>query len=301
MRKFFLALLLAVPAIAESTPPHYKSIVAIFRIQKDGSLQMVEKVVVEAKVNESITREYWQDFTQHVTIKGITRPDGSKVPFTIKDPATVIWSGESINDTFIVESRVDGAVIPAWSIPRAAELTHDQSQIVRDPRDRFREILPIWRDAARNLRSRYLFDFQYEMPPPSQEGTDISFELYWPDGWEPVHTITGDTIVRKFPVDTYNSTRWRAMHLFDVKGAPVTDLRAHGMRMGAIVGFPIACLLLWLLFLAREMLRRGVRTGDMVDENILRETIYNEPPELIAVRWSGTPKPPRIETFLRRL
>jgi hypothetical protein len=293
-------LLLAVTATADEAA-HYKSIVAIFRILKDGSMQMIEKVVVDAHVNQTIERTYWNDFTQHVTVQSIKRLDGSKVPFESKDPWTARWHGESDNDTFIIESRVEGVIIPAWGIPRAAELTHDESHMVRDPRDRLREILPIWRDAARNPRSRYLLDFQYEMPPPSEQGTDISFELYWQDGWEPLHTITGDTIVRKFPFDTYNSVRWRALHLFDVKGAPVADLRAHGMRMLAIAGFPVVCLLLWLLFVAREVLRRGIRSGEMVDDNVLRETIYNEAPEVIATRWSGTAKPPRIETFLRRL
>src|ERR1051326_4778744 len=73
-----VALLFAVAASADDTP-HYKSIVAIFRIQKDGSLQMVEKVIVEAKPNESIERAYWQDFTQHVTINGSARPDDRHV------------------------------------------------------------------------------------------------------------------------------------------------------------------------------------------------------------------------------
>jgi len=155
-----LCLLVAANALAEDTPPpHFKSILADFTIQRDGSIRMTEKVVVEAQPNQVIERTYWNDFEQHVQVTRITRPDGSSVAFENPKPPSVRWRGEPENDTFIIESNVEGAVIPAWSIPRAAELTHDESHMVRDPRDRLREILPIWRDAAKNPRSRYLLDF----------------------------------------------------------------------------------------------------------------------------------------------
>lgn len=262
---------------------------------------MTEKAVIEARPNQVIERTYWNDHEQRVQVTRITRPDGSSVAFENPRPEKVTWRGEPENDTFIIESNVEGAIIPAWSIPRAEELTHDEAHMVRDPRERLREIIPIWRDAAKNPRGRYLLDFQYEMPPPSEQGTDISFQLYWPPGWDPTHTITGDTIVKRTQFDTYNSTRWRAIHEFDVTGAAPIDVRPHAMRMLAVAGFPVACLLFWLLFVLREVFRRGIRNSELIDENVLRETLYNEPPEVVATRWTGMPKPPRIEAFLRRL
>lgn len=260
---------------------------------------MIESAAIDAPPNQIIERAYWYDSAQHTTVTSVTRADGTKVPFETPEPAKARWHGDS--GTYVIESNVEGAIIPAWSIPRAAELSHDESHMLRDPRDRFREVLPLWRDAAKNPRGRYLLDFEYEMPPPSEQGSDISFELNWPPGWSPVHAIKPDTIVQKFPLDTYNSVRWRAMHLFDVAAGTPADLRMHGTRMLAVAGVPIVSLLLWLLFVAREALRRGLRGGELLDENALRETIYNEPPEIIATRWSGTPQAPRIETFLRRL
>ena len=272
-----------------------------FSIAKDGTLHVTEQAVVDAQVNQTIERSYWNDAQQHVAVTRVRRPDGSDVPFTKVGPPTIQWHGESETNTFIIESTVTGAVIPAWSIPRARILSSADSEIIRDPRDRFREILPIWRDAVRNLRSRWLLDYQYEMPPPSEQGTDIQLQLYWPDGWSPVHPITGDTIAQKIPFDHFNSTRWRVMHLFDAN-API-DVRDRMKQMGAIAAFPIACLLLWLLFVVREAWRRGIRSGGVedVDDTVLRETVFNEPPEIIATRWSGRPDQPRIEPFLRRL
>jgi hypothetical protein len=59
--------------------------------------------------------------------------------------------------------------------------------------------------------------------------------------------------------------------------------------------------LLWLLFVVREVWRRGFTASEAVDERVIREMLLADPPEIIAARWSGVAEPPRIEPFLRRL
>ena len=277
----------------------------MFTVAHDGTLNVAEHAEIETPENKpaTIERTYWGDWEQQVRFLRVTRADGAVMP--IETPReknnTIRWTGES--GTYVIESTIGYPIIPAWGLPRALELSRDESHMIRDPRDRVREILPIWRDAARKPHNRVLLDFQYEMPPPSQEGTDIQLQLYWPNGWTPVHSIFPDTIAKHFPFDTYNSTRWRVQHTFDIEGPEdaVYDLRPNLIRMGAIFGFPIACLVLWLFFLVREILRRGLKPADAVDETVLHETVFNEPPEVVATRWTGLPRRPRIETFLRRL
>jgi hypothetical protein len=292
-----LALLLAATALADPPPAHFKSILVRFTVGNDGVVHVAERVDVDAP-GEIIERSYWSDDEQRVTVQKITGPDGTAVKFESPWPSKITWHGAS--GSYLIESTISDAVIPAWSIPRASAMTHDESRMISDPRERLRAIIPIWREARGHWRSRYLLDFQYEMPPPSEEGTDIQLQLFWPDGWSPVHPISGNTIATKIPFDTYNSTRWRVMHPFDTTTAKL-DVRKHEIRMAAIVAFPVACLLLWLLFVIRELFRRGTgSSGEEVDERVLRETLYNEPPEIIAARW-GRPTRPRIEAFLRRL
>ena len=262
---------------------------------------MVEQADIEVPPkSDLIERSYGLNDEQLVTVRRITKADGTPVMFETPWASKVTWHGTS--GSYILESTIDDALIPAWSIPRANVLTRDDGRSISDPRERLRAALPIWREAWKHWRTRYLLDFQYEMPPPSEQGTDIQLQLYWPDGWTPVHEITGDTIGRKIPFDTYDSTRWRVQHLFDTNAK--VDVQKHEMRMAAIAGFPVVCLLLWLLFVLREVWRRRGGSGSdsvEVDDRALRETLYNEPPEVIAARWSGRPKQPRIESFLRRL
>jgi hypothetical protein len=291
--------LLASSTLADDA--HYKSVVVIFRIGADGVVTMTEQADIEVSPkSDLIERSYGLNDEQVVTVRRITKADGTPVKFETPWASKVAWHGTS--GSYVIESTIDDALIPAWSIPRANELTRDEARSVSDPRERLRAALPIWREAWKHWRTRYLLDFQYEMPPPSEQGTDIQLQLYWPDGWTPVHEITGDTIGRKLPFNTYDSVRWRVQHLFDTNAK--IDVRKHEIRAAAIAGFPAVCLLLWLLFVLRELWwRRGGGSGDSldVDDRVLRETLYNEPPEVIAARWSGRVRPPRIESFLRRL
>jgi hypothetical protein len=295
----FVALFFAAAVLADAPPAHYKSVVVAFTVGNDGALHVAEQADIDVPPGGGvIERTYWSDDEQKVRFERVIGPDGAPVSFEEgKRPSTIAWHGGS--GRYVIESTIDNAVIPIWGIPRAETLTREESRMIVDPRTRLKAILPIWRQGVGHWRSRYLLDFQYEMPPVSDEGTDIQLQLFWPSGWETVRTITGDTIARKIPYDTYNSTRWRVMHLFDTD-APV-DVRKDAIRMAAIAGFPIVCLLLWILFAIREVWRHGVAPGEEVDERVLRETLYNEPPEVIAARWSGVAKRPRIETFLRRL
>jgi hypothetical protein len=307
-RILLLLLPLAFAAGAFADPePRWKSIVVRFTLTHDGSVRVSEQLIMDVGPGiDVVERRYWNDAKQHVTVQKLLRveDDGRQVavPFETPQAGAVRWKvtpGES--QTFLLESTVEGVVNPAWSIPRG-RLSHD-ARGIDDPRDRLRELIPIWREALQKPRTRCLLDVEYEMPPPTEDGMSIQLQLYWDDGWTPVHPIAPDTIARKTEHDTFNSTRWRVTHLFDYVGSVGTpvDFRPNLQLMGAIVGFPILALLIWIAFFLRELLRRGGAAGGDVDERVLNETLFNEAPEVIAARWSGEAQRPRIEPFLRRL
>ena len=204
--------------------------------------------------------------------------------------------------TYVLRYTVTDAIAPAWSIPRGEQ---DPQGNLQYPRKRLRELIPIWREGLEKPRSRYLLDYQYDMPPPSTDGTRIQLQLYWDDGWSPVHTITGDTIAKEIDRSIGYNDRWRVTHLFDYHRdgvPPAIDLRPHKIRLASILGFPIAAAILWLLFLLRELFRRGEAPAVAeVNEQYVRETVYSEPPEVIAARWSARATYPNLEAFLRRL
>jgi hypothetical protein len=314
--------LLAASAFADdppNPPPHWKSIVVRYDLATNGTLHMTERADVEIDpATSSVERTYWSDGEQVVTINRITRIDpqtGKEHPLTRGGldaadrfetpwPGHVKWSVREVTTaTYVIEATISDAVIPAWSLPRG-RLSRDTTGLLGHPRERLASLLPVWREALKNPRRRYLLDVQFDMPPASEAGTEVQLQLNWGDDWQPVHTITSDTIARRSESDSSNPTSFRLTHLFDFKGSgpPPTgvDVRRHGLQMLAIVGFPFACLLLWLLFVLRELFRGG-RGGEDVDENALQTTLFNEAPEVVAARWSGQVKPPRIEAFLRRL
>ena len=294
-RHLLIGLLFTAPLLAD--PAHYKSIVAVFTIAADGTAHVEEQADIEVPAgSDVIERMYWSDDEQRVRFERVTGP-GGEVPFESgQRPASIAWHGGS--GRYVIESTIENAVIPVWSIPRAAVLTRDDARLVQDPRQRLREILPIWKQAPGHWRTRVLADFQYEMPPPSEQGTDIRFELYWPRRWDPAETIMPDTLARRTPFDTFNSTRWRVMHLFDAEESPMIGARQHAMRMAAIAGFPIVSLLLWILFVIREVWRRGIMSGD---DDVNERVLFDEPAEVIATRWRGIPKVPTDEAFIRGL
>jgi hypothetical protein len=316
-----LLALLAAPAFADdppNPPPLWKSIVVRYDLGADGTLHVTERADVTISPQTStIERTYWSDGEQVMTINRLTRidPETGEVReltrggletrdhFETPWPGHVKWSvAEVTAATYVIESTISDAVIPAWSLPRG-RLSRDTTGLLGDPRVRFKEMLPVWREAAKNPRRRYLLDVQYDLPPAGDAPTEVRFELNWANGWEPSHAITSDTVARRLESDFYNPTRFRLTHLFDFSGTGTPrgiDVRRHALRAAAIVGFPLACLFLWLLFVLRELFRSSQAAGD-VDENALETMLFNEPPELIAARWSGRVNAPRIEPFLRRL
>jgi len=327
LQRFLTALAVAAIATIASADdqPEWQSIVVRFTVQANGAMRMTEQVTVDVPPSLAfIDRTYWSTGEQQVTFDRISRVDasGTLVPLTRGSLDTanhfdVRWHGNiawSIRDknaaatavtsaTYVIESTVAGAVIPAWSIP-PGRLSYESSSGILDPRARIRELIPLWREAAQNPRSRYLLEYQYAMPPPSTTGTAIRLELYWDDGWTPVHPITGDTIGKELEHDVYNTTNWRISHLFDYRKAgtpPAIDVRRHQLRAAAILGFPVAALLLWLLFFLREWWKRRGGNAEEIDERIIRDTIYSEDPDAIAASWAGRAPYPGIETFLRRL
>ena len=320
-----LAFALAATANGEDIPD-WKAILVRFTIRPEGDLHVREQIDLDASAATFvIAREYPFDPDQPMHFESISKvtdletnasvklergaldkanhfdtPYASKIAWSVRDKGAAADSTEKLR--YIIEYNVDNAIIPAWGIPRGTRSFDGNIRPV-DPRIRLRELIPIWREALQKPRSRYLLQYTWESTPPGNTSVAINRELYWPDDWSPVHEITRDTIDKIFP-DKERPDRLVLRHLFDYSGAgtpPRIPLRETEIQMASLIGFPIAGLLLWLFFFVREMLRRPRGGSEEVDDRVLRETVFNEPPEVIAARWRGSASSPSIETFLRRL
>ena len=310
--------MLAAAAWAQ-TEPEWNDVIVQFHLAANGTLHVAEQLQVDVPgVVQQLERVYWTDAGQQMRVESITRYDGDSARPLARGnldignhyesfPGRIVWSvrdklaphGEVQSLLYVIRFTVSDAVIPAWSIPRGPQ---DRGDTVRNPLTRVRDAMPLWREAMKSPRSRYLLDYQYDMPPPSTKGTTIQLQLYWANGWKPVRTITGDAIAKEIDRDAANPVdRWRVTHLFDyVRGGvpPAVDVRAHRNRIAAIAGFPIAAALLWLAF---ALIGRSRAERADVDERFLRETLLHESPDMIAARWSGRAPLIALEPFLRRL
>ena len=326
IRKLLVIALFIIAATAArgEDEAEWSSIIVRFTIDADGRLHIAEQAQVDVPPNvQRLERTYWDDSEQMVTFDAITLYEGDRtIPLTDSGdldhahrwrqqlwPGRVAWSVRDKTETpsgwrsltYVIESHVSDTVIPAWSIPRG-KLSHDTSGGLTDPRKRLREVIPVWREALKNPKHRFLLDYLYDMPPPSTKGTEIQLQVYWPPGWKPVHEITPDTVARPIKRDFSNPDQYRITHLFEEDGRHLLTsvyTSRHAIRMAALLGFPIVGLLFWLIFVLHEVLRRprGVDDG----EQLVREVVYNEAPEVVEARWSGRAGFPTVEEFLRRL
>jgi len=330
LRRIALVALFAIAAVARAADsvgpdPDFVAVIVRFDIDADGRLHMTEQVTVNVLPGvQRVERTYWEDAEQIVTFDAITLYDTDRTvkleesgdldrAHHFKDddwPGRVVWSvrdkadipAETRTLTYVIESHISDAVIPAWSIPRGKVLSDDSAGRLGDPRERLREVIPFWREALKNPRHRYVVDYQFNMPPPSIAGTSIQLQIYWPPGWKPVHEITPDTVAQPIARDFANPDRYRLQHLFEEDGRHLltsVDEARHGIRMASLVGLPVAGLLLWLLFVLIAFLRRPRGSEDA--EQLVRDVVYRQPPEKVEAEWSGRAPHVTIDQFLRRL
>jgi hypothetical protein len=321
-----IALIAAASIRADEERPDWNAIVVRFNIDRDGKLHMTEHVTVDVPPSvQRLERTYWQDAEQKVMVDAITLYAEDRTvrledygdldrAHTFRQsewPGRVVWSVRDKADvpastrtlTYVIESQVSDAVIPAWSIPRGKVLSHDNSGRLGDPRERLRVVIPMWREALRrNPWHRFLVDYQYDMPPPGTNGTSIRLQIDWPAGWKPVQEITPGTVASPIRRDSNNPDHYRLLHLFEEDSRRVLtgiDIPPHAIRMASLVGFPIVGLLFWLAFVLIAFLRRP--HGLVDDEQAVRDAVYSQPPEKIEARWSGRAPYITVERFLRRL
>ena len=300
-------MLLAIISVAGSasaqTEPDWRNVVAEFTIRADGTLQVIEwSDVIVPDLTQMIERRYWTDPGQWIEFTSVLRMvserEGVEEKLDTTTPGTVRWPATAGTHRYVIQSIVRGVVAPGWSIARAVNVRAD----ALNPMSRFREALPIWRDAWADRDHRFLLDYHFDLPPRSTTGTTCTFSLYWPDGWKPVHEITPDTIVTAIDGDGTIPDAYRVRHLFDVARPPGGNLvRPHTIRRAAILLFPLMGLLFFVFFVLRERIRRGGAEVPAVDEAFMRSNIYAEAPEVIEAHWSGIAPWPAVETFLRRL
>ena len=222
----------------------------------------------EVRSDGTIERSYEPPVTFKRVLRLISDNEGVEEKFEPTGPASIRWQTTPGQHRYVIESALPEATFPAIDIPAARE---------------FR------REALESPRTRFVFDYVVVTT-----GRSVQIQLYWPNGWEPVHEITADTLV-KFDGNGRSALR----HLFEAKGVPIQ--RQELIRPGSIVLVPIAGLLFWLVYAAREVIRQRIAGHHEVNEEFLRTKIYSESPEVIAAQWKGVTPAPSIETFLRRL
>lgn len=284
-----IALIAAISFRADERQPDWNAIAVRFDIDADGTLHMTERVTIDVRPSvQRLERTYREDAEQDVTIDAITLyaegrtlrlEDSGDLDRAHKfrqseQPGRVVWSVRDQADvpaatrtlTYVIESRVSDAVIPAWSIPRV------------HPRERWRVAISMWRAALKNPRHRFLLDYQY-VPPPGTNGMAVQPQIHWPAGWRPL-----------------------ANHLVEESSGRVltgVNVPDHAIRMASLLGFPVVGLLFWLAFVGINYLRRP--HGAVDDEQVVHDAVYSQPPEKIEAQWSGRAPHVTVEQFLRRL
>lgn len=252
-----LALLAAAAfPVRAAESPRWTAIVVTFSIERDGTVHMAERATVEVPDGvDSVSRELWSDAEQVLSVDRLSRFDPATrtvtpIPFETPYAGKVRWKTRPGTLTYELVTTYRDGLVPAWTIERGNLTNADTAPF--DPKLHLAALLRLWREALRNPKRRYLMDVQYNLPRDAQQTTELRFNLEYDNAFQPVHPITPDAITRRIEQDFFDPERWRATHLFDYTGpgAPAAvDLRHHALRLAAIFGFPLAALLLWLLFL----------------------------------------------------
>ena len=289
---------MALPALAADTP-FFRSIEAEASLESDGSITLIEKKVIEnpSASPATIKHRYWTDSDEKFEILSID----PAVPHKLETWGQLEMTVPPGVTSYTITSRIIGSVRPVWAVPRGVR-SMNSNDFVTDPRERIREILPIWNDRGASPRSRYLFDYQYFFPEQSETYV-VNPSISFGKEWKPVHAIKAGAIGTQIKGSTGWPDSFRIRHLFDYQKAGVPaaiDLRRYAIRSGAIVLFPVAAVLLWLAYFAWVSLR-GRSVQSEIDDRWLRENVLNQPPEVIRAKWTGSPQPPSLEDSLRRM
>jgi len=291
-------LAVALPAFAADTPS-FRSIDAEASLEADGSITLTEKKLIEnpSSADAAINQRYWTDADEKLELKSIV----PSAPHKLETWGQLEMTVPPGVTNYTITWRITGAVTPVWAVPRGVRDMNSNNFVV-DPRDRIREILPIWRDRGPNPRSRYVFDYQYFFPEQSDSYV-VNPSISFGKEWKPVHAIKAGAIGTQIKGSTGWPDSFRIRHLFDYQnaGTPAAiDLRKYAIRTGAIVLFPVAAILIWLAYFAWITLRgRSVRSE--IDDGWFRQNILNQAPEVIRAKWTGSTEPPSLEDSLRRM
>ena len=265
LRGAFVAslLLAAAPAFAEAT---FDDVIVRIDILPDGSALMTELSGVTS--DGVIERMYEPPVKFKRVLRMVSDNEGVEEKFEQTGESSIRWQTEAGQHRYVIESALPEATFPAIDVAAAREF---------------------WHEARESPRTRFVFDYVVVTT-----GRSVQVQLYWPDGWQPVGEITSDTLVR-FDGNGRSSIR----HLFEAKNVPLR--REQLIRPASMVLVPAAGLLFWIVYAARDGIRRRMTGRHEVNEEFLRTKIYAESPEVIAAQWKGVTIAPSIETFLRRL
>ncbi|HJT17802.1 MAG TPA: hypothetical protein VJ853_10455 [Thermoanaerobaculia bacterium] len=296
MKRFLVLLAVLAALSARADDFIWTSSNARITLEPDGSLSVVETATVFLRDGaKEIERWYWTDADEKVQTPRVVeiQPDGRQIEQRLLSHSSFIrWKPlltSMPQHTYRIESRVTGAVRPAWAICCAAR----QHGIFTSPVDRIRQTIAMWRDVAPH---HYLLDYEF-LFPEQQEGFAFEPSIAFGPEWKPVGAIGAGSIGEV--VSEPKGLRIRHVFAYIGHGEPAAvDVNAALLRIVSIVAFPILALVIWLAYLRRYIARPNMAT---LDERWLSEHLLTEDAEVVAARWSGSPGVLNIETFLRRL
>ena len=293
-----------------------------FTVDEKGALHISERadIVVPADA-ATLERRYWSDREKRVAFDGIVRvdKDGKEIRLTrgnldradhfdVPYDGVIRWStrdkessGDAAQRTYIIDSTITGAVIPAWSM-RQGRYSWTGASPFASVSDRLNSFL----ESAQNLRNkpRYLLDYALMLPPAGSEGLKYDAWLDFDQrAWRPLQPVTAGNLGQFINSDGETPAAFRLTHSIDFTGPGVPlaiPMESHVQRAGALVALPVAGVAIWLLAIAVAVLRGG-RGSEAVDDEWLRTHLSANPPEVVGARWSGSSASPALEVFLRRL
>jgi hypothetical protein len=262
----------------------------------------------------SILHQFGRDTDQSVHVTGVWRvaSGGERTPLEAGDPSApsryraagdyVEWNvqlaGTDLDPAPVFEIEYDlaNAVSPAWNLGAGPRPLDGRGSIVNPP-ERWAHVWARWREARPIAGRAYRLDHDVLFPSRERPNDDLErldYHMHYDDQW--VLVTPEDEWAR-----ATNDVDYRVGSTFEylLPARPaLANVRNSAIRMGSIIGLPVAGLLLLAVFIAAS--RRSWSSAP-IDRTWIQERLLNVPPNEIAADFGVDRGAATFEDVMNRM